>query len=88
MNNYEGTELVDTLDCAYIIYGKEVGASGTPHLQGLVRWKNERSLSASIKALPGCHVEVTKSLFDAIEYCKKEGRAEINIGIITRTIPF
>ena len=73
MNNYEGTELVDSIECAYIIYGKEVGASGTPHLQGLVRWNNERSLAATIKALPGCHVEVTKSLFDAIEYCKKEG---------------
>lgn len=72
-NNYPDTQLQDNLECKYIIYGKEVGESGTPHLQGLVTFANGRSLSAAIKALPGCHVEVARNLTAAIEYCKKDG---------------
>ena len=73
MNNYQGTELVDNIDCCYIIYGKETGESGTPHLQGLIRFKSVKTQAQVIKLLPGCHVEPTKDLFAAIEYCKKDG---------------
>jgi len=72
-NNYEGTEMEDNVDCQYIIYGKEVSSTGTPHLQGFIRFKREKSLSAAINALPGCHVEIAKCLNEAIEYCKKDG---------------
>lgn len=72
-NNYPDTELEDNLLCKYIIYGKEVGESGTPHLQGFVTFVNGRSLSAVIKMLPGCHVEVARNWSAAIEYCRKEG---------------
>ena len=72
-NNYPNTELEDNLECKYIIYGKEVGEQGTPHLQGFVSFANGRTLSAVIKALPGCHVEVARNLTAAMEYCKKEG---------------
>lgn len=71
-NNYPNTELVDSIECKYIIYGKEVGESGTPHLQGFVSFANAKTLSAVIKLLPGCHVEVAKTVNAAIEYCKKE----------------
>lgn len=74
MNNYEDTKMVDELDCRYIIYGKEVGASGTPHLQGAVVFKSARRLPAVIKRMPGCHVEVMRGrLEQAVQYCKKEG---------------
>ena len=72
-NNYPSTELEDNLECRYIIYGKEVGESGTPHLQGFVSFVNGMSLSAVIKKLPGCHVEIVRNLPAAIEYCKKDG---------------
>jgi len=73
MNNYANTELVDSIDCKYIVYGKEVGESGTPHLQGFVCFKSQKTLSAVIKLMPGCHIEVARTVAEAIEYCKKEG---------------
>lgn len=72
-NNYPNTDLEDQLECKYIIYGKEVGASGTPHLQGFVSFDNPSTLTAVIKKLPGCHVEVAIAPDQAIEYCKKDG---------------
>lgn len=73
-NNYDGTEVEDAIDCRYIIYGKEVGESGTPHLQGFISFKEKKSLKQLIKLLPGCHVEVARVPEAAIEYCKKEGQ--------------
>lgn len=70
-NNYPDTTLVDTIQCKYIIYAKEVGASGTPHLQGFITFLSPKTLSAAIKALPGCHVEIARTLTAAINYCKK-----------------
>ncbi len=73
MNNYKDTNLVDTIDCKYIIYGKEVGEQGTPHLQGTIVFPSPRRLAAVIKKMPGCHIEVCRSVQHSIEYCKKEG---------------
>lgn len=57
----------------YLVAGREVGESGTPHLQGFVYFSEQKTLSAVIKLLPGCHVEVSKTLDEAIAYCKKDG---------------
>jgi len=73
MNNYQTTELVDGLDCRYIIYGREVGESGTPHLQGFVSFDSMKSMTQVIGLLPGCHIEIARTSTAAIEYCKKEG---------------
>lgn len=74
LNNPIDTTMVDTIECKYIVYGHEVAPStGTPHLQGVVVFHNKKALSGAIKALPGCHVEITRDLFPAILYCKKEG---------------
>lgn len=72
-NNYPNTELEDQLDCKYIIYGKEVGQSGTPHLQGFVYFDTVKSLAQVIKLLPGCHVETAIAPQEAIAYCRKDG---------------
>lgn len=72
-NNYENTELEDNVECKYIIYGREVGESGTPHLQGFVSFETLKSLKQVIALLPGCHVEVAIAPDAAIEYCKKDG---------------
>jgi hypothetical protein len=50
-NNYPDTKLVDEIDCRYIAYSKEVGASGTPHLQGYICFTNAKSKSAVIAML-------------------------------------
>jgi len=73
MNNYPDTSLVDGLSCTYIIYGKEVGASGTPHLQGVVVFGSVRTEKQVRTLLPACHVEVAKDLSAAIKYCRKDG---------------
>lgn len=73
MNNYPDTSLVDGVDCRYIVYGKEVGEQGTPHLQGTIVFGTKKSYSQLIKLLPGCHIEQCKDLDASIEYCKKEG---------------
>ena len=63
----------ETIKCRYIIYGKETGASGTPHHQGTVCFKSQTALRVAIKKLPGCHVEICKDLQSSIDYCKKDG---------------
>ena len=72
-NNYVDTTFEDTLDCVYIIYGKEVASTGTPHLQGFVSFKNAKSLKAVIKLMTPRHVEDAVTITSAIEYCKKDG---------------
>lgn len=73
MNNYPSTELVDSVECRYVVYGKEVGESGTPHLQGFICFPSLKSLKQVIKLLPGCHVEAAIDVQAAITYCMKEG---------------
>jgi Putative viral replication protein/RNA helicase len=72
-NNYPDTSLVDELECRYIVYGKEIGASGTPHLQGTVMFPLQHTVSSVIKKLPGLHIEVCKALDQSMAYCKKDG---------------
>lgn len=57
----------------------ETGDSGTPHYQGVVRFRVKRAFSTVVKktaaALPGAHWERCKALASAIAYCQKpEGR--------------
>jgi RNA helicase./Putative viral replication protein. len=77
-NNYthEDCARIEALDLHYLVYGKEVGESGTPHLQGYFVLSNAKTLSAVKKMfLPGKpHLEVArgdaKSNYD---YCSKDG---------------
>lgn len=77
MNNYTPVD-VDRLSMPldgveYIIFGKEVGASGTPHLQGTVSFLSRKRLSQVIATIGQCHCTVTRYLSQSIEYCKKDG---------------
>lgn len=67
--------LYESGQATYILYGKEVGEEmGTPHLQGLIKFTNTKTLSAACKALTGSHVEPKRGTYaEAIAYCKKEG---------------
>jgi len=57
----------------YLVAGKEVGDKGTPHLQGFVQFKNQLKMKAVSKFLPKAYLSISKDVFAAIEYCKKDG---------------
>lgn len=63
------------IDVSYLIYGEETGDSGTPHLQGYVRWKHPKTFMAAKKVLGDrFHLEVAKGSAAAnIKYCSKDG---------------
>jgi Putative viral replication protein len=69
------THLVKRKDeCVYIVFGKEVGKSGTPHLQGFIDFSDSMLLE-EVKAIVSqrAHFEVARMQLKAIEYCKKDG---------------
>jgi hypothetical protein len=78
LNNYTNAEIEAFSNLgdnvSYLIYGKEVGETGTPHLQGFIAFSARRRL-AQVKAVVGqrAHVEVTRTVPQAITYCKKDG---------------
>ena len=63
-NNYDQDQIdkLAALECVYIVYGKEIApTTGTPHLQGYVRFKSPKTMSAALKALPGApHIEIKR----------------------------
>lgn len=77
LNNWQDKPVehaaLDALPCRFMRYGKEVGETGTPHLQGTVVFKDPCTLSAAIGKMKGCHVEVCKSLDESLIYCAEDG---------------
>lgn len=82
LNNFTAEDVVkiselgvgDGADISYLCYGKEVGESGTPHLQGYVYTRNPVGLSWVRKRIPRAHFEVSRGRPDqAIAYCEKDG---------------
>lgn len=58
----------------YILYGREIGADGTPHLQGYVYFHNQRQRKAVARMLPRAHLEPSSgSPSQNYKYCTKEG---------------
>lgn len=81
LNNFTDDEELEVRSLAsqdsiqYLIYGQEVGANGTPHLQGYLETTTKKSLS-SMKKLIGSrfHLEAAKgTAAQNKEYCTKEG---------------
>jgi hypothetical protein len=59
----------------YGCYGREVGANGTPHLQGFVIFTESRRFN-NVKSTIGdrCHLEQARGTSkEAADYCKKDG---------------
>lgn len=80
LNNYEAVDtarlsaLINNCnECVYIIFGKEVGENGTPHLQGFVSFST-RFRFTQVSNLIGraAHVEVARNVPQSIQYCKKD----------------
>lgn len=64
-----------SLESVYLIFGREVSASGTPHLQGFVIFARPcRFTLAKSRIGDQAHIEVTRGTTDqAATYCKKDG---------------
>lgn len=79
LNNWTENEIesLRKVKCKYQIIGKEVGESGTNHLQGYLSFDNPRSFNAIRKICPRWHLEIARgSPQDNYEYCTKEGNYE------------
>ncbi len=78
LNNYDAKleQHVKDFDCAYMVFGHEVGESGTPHLQGYCELKKQTNFKTLKKDFPtGAHIEPRKgSARQASDYCKKDGK--------------
>lgn len=65
------------LQCQYIVYGREVGASGTPHLQGYVFYTNKKSRSQVARDIPNAYIDMRKGTHEqARAYSIKDGMYE------------
>lgn len=77
LNNYteEDERRLSTFDCSYLVYGREIGSSGTPHLQGFVVFTRTKRLSAVVALLNRrAHWEPTRGTNEeASNYCRKDG---------------
>lgn len=79
-NNYtdDNIEALKSENFRYLIFGHEVApTTGTPHLQGYIYYKNQRTVSAIIKKLKGIHLEASHgSPAQNHQYCSKDGKYE------------
>lgn len=79
LNNYSAEDEDRVSKCfksggvQYLIYGKEVSPSGTPHLQGHVSFCKKTTIKAACRELGQAHYTVARSISNSIEYCKKSG---------------
>jgi hypothetical protein len=75
LNNYTPADeaALKALPFKYIVYGREIGDLGTPHLQGYVQFKMKFRRTALVKLL-ACHWEPAKA-DDSLnrKYCTKQG---------------
>ena len=80
LNNYTSddelniSKAFESKQALYVIYGKEVAPSGTPHLQGHVYFPKQVSIRQAKKSLGiEAHFSVARDVQRSIDYCRKEG---------------
>lgn len=77
LNNYTDAhiEFLNTMECQYIIYGKEVApTTGTPHLQGYVSFHNARYFKSLKKLVPWWIAPSKGDALSNSDYCTKESK--------------
>lgn len=82
LNNYTQDDLkhLPTIinKCNYLVYGREVGESGTPHLQGYIEFENAKAINPVKKLISmRAHLESRRGTAkQASDYCKKDNDFE------------
>jgi len=75
LNNHTDVDCFTSLPVGvtYLLYGREVGDSGTPHLQGFLALRLRQQISFVKRLFDRAHWEISRNVGASIEYCKKEG---------------
>eukprot|EP00798_Chlamydomonas_sp_ICE-L_P029774 gene29774-5236_t len=76
LNNYSDSDVahIEEWKCKFVVYGKEIGDEGTPHLQGFVIMKSQAKLVGMKKLHATAHWEICKGSWEQnYEYCTKDG---------------
>lgn len=80
LNNYSPSDVdrLSNLDLSstgvrYLIFGREVSQSGTPHLQGFVSFQSKKRLGGVKTIIGDAHCAPSRSVQGSIDYCKKDG---------------
>lgn len=78
LNNYTPDDIdrlssLDNNEVVYIVFGREIGESGTKHLQGHVYFRKRKRLTPARLILGQCHLTPARDVNASIEYCMKEG---------------
>lgn len=89
INNYTEYDCKQVLELSkearYLICGKEVGESGTPHLQGYVYFANARGFDALKLKIPRAHILAAKGTGSQNRtYCSKGGSLLCEAGEIPK----
>lgn len=85
LNNYTQEQYNEVLlwDCKYLVVGREIGESRTPHLQGYVSFENSKTLTALKKLGSTIHWEKRRGTpTEASDYCKKDDVAFYEKGVM------
>lgn len=83
VNNYTSTDeqLFQDLNVRFIIYGRETGDNGTPHLQGFLQLEKKKRFTGMKKIHPKAHWEPMRStVHDCITYCSKQDQSPFRKG--------
>lgn len=79
LNNYTDDDerllgsLYEQGTCRWVLFGRECGESGTPHLQGVLTLAKPSRRAALSRLIPRAHLEPCRSRESSADYCKKEG---------------
>lgn len=82
LNNYtaedeERLRILGNSDAVtYLIFGREVGESGTPHLQGFVAFACRLRFTQALQHIGQAHLTVTRLVKQSIVYCRKDDDVE------------
>lgn len=86
LNNYSELDIkvLEDISVKSIIVGKEVGESGTKHLQGFIKFSTAKRLCAVKKILDKAHWETAKGSDDHnLVYCSKDNDVIIKKGVFS-----